>query len=328
MSATETTTRQFAIGDRVVAEGRTFYSVGAFRYYHEAISISLDGKAGVVTEPEDIDGDIRVRFDYGSRHWISPECLRLEDLAPLSTDVQAGPDAAPVRDFQVGDKVIVVEEPYFAPWAEGTRMYYRDTMTKSIELGSVYEVKRYADGREHEIILAAGPGGLIGYRVARECVTLLGPESDESDESDESTIEAPKTPESDQSSEIARLTLRATSAEAALAGFRAKVRDAVIAEAEKQGWCDRTDEWLTELGLEPRVTDAGDNYGLPIYRNSVVRLRNGNIAILADDDSMPWNIRDQNGEHLIWSNFRDIGRAGDFTTIYISDGDEVKPWNE
>jgi len=37
-----------------------------------------------------------------------------------------------------------------------------------------------------------------------------------------------------------------------LEAFKKKVRDAVIREAKAQGWCERTDSWLEELGLEPR----------------------------------------------------------------------------
>lgn len=37
-----------------------------------------------------------------------------------------------------------------------------------------------------------------------------------------------------------------------LDAFKAKVRDAVIREAERRDWCEEADEWLEELGLESR----------------------------------------------------------------------------
>lgn len=60
--------------------------------------------------------------------------------------------------------------------------------------------------------------------------------------------------------ELASLRERVERAERELEAFRTKVRDAVIEEAERRGWCNETDDWLVSIGLEPREPREQDYY--------------------------------------------------------------------
>jgi len=55
-----------------------------------------------------------------------------------------------------------------------------------------------------------------------------------------------------------QLRERAERAERELEAFRTKVRDRVIEEAERRGWCNETDTWLESIGLEPREPEEQD----------------------------------------------------------------------
>ena len=90
--------------------------------------------------------------------------------------------------------------------------------------------------------------------------------------------------------------------DARLNAFKDEVRDAVILEADRQGWCHRIDEWLEELGLEPRDLSCG----LPTGRYAVVRLQDGEHAVRIDTDREPWKTTNGN-----WLSFERIADALD-----------------
>lgn len=109
----------------------------------------------------------------------------------------------------------------------------------------------------------------------------------------------------------------------ALTSYKDFVRSKVIEEADEQGWCDRTDSWLEELGLEPR------NYwgDLPRNMHAVVELTGNRIAMLKDHDNRPWyvtGIGSYEGQTGWWSG-KDIS---DEYVRTLNEGDEGDTWDD
>ena len=50
-----------------------------------------------------------------------------------------------------------------------------------------------------------------------------------------------------------------------LSVYKQFVRDKVISEAERRGWCDEVDGWLKELGLEPRPVKLPEGIGSTVH---------------------------------------------------------------
>lgn len=122
--------------------------------------------------------------------------------------------------------------------------------------------------------------------------------------------------------EMAAVQEERDKAQKALGDFRTLVRGKVIEEADARGWCSEVDEWLGSLGLEER----NSTYGLPTGRYAVVTLSNNRIAVLRDDDEIPWRIYDgTNGRPVDgWRSFKFVA---DRKVAVIFEGDDDDEWD-
>jgi hypothetical protein len=112
---------------------------------------------------------------------------------------------------------------------------------------------------------------------------------------------------------------RAEKAEADLQAFKDLVRSKVIEEAREQGWCDRTDGWLIELGLPTRYAD------LPQGRYAVVLLEDGTVATRSGTDSRPWAIYDAERDLTRHRGFAEIASIG--IKKVVSEGNVEDPYD-
>lgn len=209
-----TTTTAFNVGDRVRVSPSPFYRVSSGETVGLGMHGWVDGGEGSVTKGADVDGDYRVQLD-GLRlaQRVSPDCLTLVEPEPYQ--------------FTGGDRVVVSPQPYAHSGGGSTDPIYgwREGVKGEVLRG---ELSNYGN-------LAVRPESTGAWNwVAPECLTLL-------------EAAEPIRPEPEPAHQALPFY------QVDLENYKAKVRAALIREAEARGWCDELDGFLKELDLKPRT---------------------------------------------------------------------------
>lgn len=253
----------FAVGDRVRYTGR-----GVVR------DDELLGKVGTVVE---IRGGLIVWVQYDEDQelpeWLTLACdPRKGGHFPGNLERIEGEETTPVpapEGLQVGDYVKVSSDPKYLNWRDEATGYVEAIFSGAIGRVKYLPADDYdGDGKNYYVELIFPELAWQGYAnaIAPQHLTKITPEEVEDYKANYELRKA-------ESARDEALKAQAE-AEKALADFKAFVRSKVIEESEKQGWCSRTDSWLSELGLKGRFGD------LPKGRGAVLLLKGNRIAVL------------------------------------------------
>lgn len=298
------TAARFEVGQKVKITARPHWNsvYGARRYFDEGGETMRAVQIGSVGEVRNAQpdgaGDISVAFDspVGSV-WIAQDVLSPID----SVDIPA--TAAPVRAFEVGDRVMVLEASY-------VNYTGAKAATSHLEPGQIVGITRLPEHPE------AGEGNAVvdgQYLVALDAIALLDVEPEDAGVPERSLAETVRLlEETEQARKDAIAQLEQVQAQRdrlqterdrirqTLEDFRTQVAEAVVEEAERQDWCHRTEEWLDELGLSGYATRARYEQG------SVALLNDGSTAVRIDNDDEPWHVFNKHGSRTRYASDREI----------------------